>query len=122
MKQTADQLRLRQLIVELDCGLGLLDVHFDISLAQILQSLRARLQGQLHPSAENHHLAAMLEQFFDVCDLNAWNMVSPGLRPIPLASTTGVKLKVTTAAHVLDVHVAPRDLRDAGGTSVCLFV
>jgi hypothetical protein len=113
VKQTTDRRGLRQSVVKLHCGLGLFNVIRNPAVAQHLQRLRASPEKQPHTARKDDNSAAVVEQLLNVARLNARDVMSTCLCPIPPATATGVQLEVATCAQALDIHTTPRNVSDA---------
>src|SRR5262245_7852425 len=83
-----------QAVVELDGGARLLDVDSDAALLQQLQRLRAGLQHEVHPPAEDDDGASALHQLGDVRGLDSRHVTRARLVPVPRAPAARVQLEV----------------------------
>jgi hypothetical protein len=76
--------------------------------------LRRRLQNQLHAARQNHDLRAVVDELGDVSDLNAGNVLSTGLAPIPWAAAAGPQFHVFALPKATNLHDSPSQVLDGG--------
>jgi hypothetical protein len=107
MKQTANGLPFRQRVIPRDGCTRFIDVKRDATIPENLESLRARLQCELHAATEHDYFASVLEQLDDVGRLYAWHMMCSCLCPVPRPPAASVQLEVLAAPDTLNVHVTP---------------
>lgn len=76
--------------------------------------LGRRLQNQLHAARQNQDLHVVVEELGDVGDLNAGDVLSVGLAPIPWAATAGPQFHVFARPEATNLHDSPSQVLYGG--------
>ena len=85
MKQAADRLGFRELVIKRHCFLCRQHVYGDLPLLQKIERLAWDMKAFGHPTRKDDHCCAVIQQILYICDLNSGSVAGPSLAPVPIA-------------------------------------
>ena len=114
MEQTPDQAVFGdEFVISVDSLPGLEHVHLNSGLSQPVDGFRRRLEHEFHAARQNHDVSATIQQFPDVGNLNAGDVVSLGLPPIPFSTATWPEFQIATDKAAVRLDPAPLNEPDS---------